>query len=273
MKQTLRGIHSEIPENLRIEAPQIRESQPAEYPERNFEINFKIEIETPEEHGSHKFSEIVCGPKNFDEREKEVLPQQTKTWDMNKDPGDFAQLDFEVLCNLSKNDKKDTFWETDTRNRRLQRKLFEQDELIKVMNKKITDFDNYLEQLNSERFKVEMDAKLMDIFMITIHQELIILKEFEAIENSLQSKVNSKISEVLDMRDVIREIENQIIEHNKNIEKANDKMKAIQVQFLQAIQDNKFFEFLKKVFRKKYRPPKIRKDDGKISTPPVKRCI
>jgi hypothetical protein len=136
--------------------------------------------------------------------------------------------------------------------------------MIEKMRKTINDFDNKLEKLNSEKFKTEVNARLMDLFVVTLHQELIILKEFEALEGALQDKVNKKISEVLDMRDIIDDIGTQIIERNKTIDKSQDECKQLQTTFLQAVVDNKFYDFLRKVFRKKYKPPRVHKDDGEV---------
>lgn len=36
----------------------------------------------------------------------------------------------------------------------------------------------------------------------------------------------------------------------------------LQDKFKHATENNKFYDFLKKVFRKKYKPPKIHADDG-----------
>lgn len=263
--EKLKEIHEEIDEENRKEAPVIREWTEAEFPERHFEINVELKIEEEDEtmKENSKPVLIVTEETDFDLFEKNVLPKNTKKFD-GKEPADIAHLDFESLCSFSKNEKKDTFWESDIRSRRAEKKLFDQDVIIEEMNRKITNFDEKIGNLSSEKFRVQVDAKLVDIFLVTLHQELIILKEFEALEHSLQTKVNDKISEVLDMRDIIEEISQKIIEHNDNIEKANEEIKEIQVNFTRVVGDNKFFDFLRRVFKKKYKPPRVHKDDGKI---------
>ncbi|XP_064214804.1 cilia- and flagella-associated protein 44 isoform X1 [Tribolium castaneum] len=264
LNEKLDEIHKEIPDDCRKEAPIVREPEDCEFPERHFEITVTMVMEEEEyDEGSRKEPVIVTESKDFDAIEKHVLPKNTKKFDAKE--CDVALLDFESLCSFSKNEKKDTLWEHDIRTRRLQRKLFEQDVIIDEMNRKITDFDDKVEKLNTERFQAEVDAKIIDIFMVTVHQELLILKEFEALEYTLQSKVNQKMSEVLDMRDIIDEISSKIVEHNSDIEKAQEKIKSITVSFTNAVQDNKFFDFLRKVFRKKYKPPKVHKDDESSS--------
>lgn len=263
LNKKLADIHKEIPVETRREAPTVRESDPSEFPERDFEINVTLTIQEDEDEEPKPEPVIVLEPPDFDHYEGNILPRNTKKFDA-KDPGDVCHLDFDSLCNFSKNEKKDTPWEDDIRSRRLQRKFFEQDEMIEKMRKTINDFDNKLEKLNSEKFKTEVNARLMDLFVVTLHQELIILKEFEALEGALQDKVNKKISEVLDMRDIIDDIGTQIIERNKTIDKSQDECKQLQTTFLQAVVDNKFYDFLRKVFRKKYKPPRVHKDDGEV---------
>ncbi|RXX90884.1 hypothetical protein DD587_31700, partial [Klebsiella pneumoniae] len=145
-----------------------------------------------------------------------------------KDPGDLSLRDFEDLCGFSKNEKKDTPWESNLREKRLERKLFEQDDVIDMMMKKITYFDTKVQKLSSQRFQVDVDAKTMDVVMVTLHQELLIFNEFEAKEDILQSKVNNKHTEVLDMKDIIEEINGQILELNGDNDRGQDRIKVIQ---------------------------------------------
>lgn len=48
-----------------------------------------------------------------------------------------------------------------------------------------------------------------------------------------------------------------------DIEAAEVEESKIQEKFKHATEGNKFFDFLRKVFKKKYRPPKQKHDDGK----------
>ncbi|KAJ3657744.1 hypothetical protein Zmor_009527 [Zophobas morio] len=266
LKLQLEEIHNEIPVDQRKDAPAVRPSNETEFPENKFLITVEMKVEdaTPVSKRSQMVI-VVSPPADLDHHEKQVLSKKGTKFD-GKDPGDLSLRDFEDLCGFSKNEKKDTPWESNLREKRLERKLFEQDDVIDMMMKKITYFDTKVQKLSSQRFQVDVDAKTMDVFMVTLHQELLILNEFEAKEDILQSKVNNKHTEVLDMKDIIEEINGQILELNGDNDRGQDRIKVIQTTFTQAVQDNKFYDFLRKVFRKKYKPPKIRKDDESSSS-------
>ncbi|RZC43160.1 thyroid receptor-interacting protein 11 [Asbolus verrucosus] len=261
LQKKLEEIHEEISEQQVKDGPPVPQEDASEFPERDYEIKLVLEIEEDLEKQPEK--EVIQKQTNFDYYERDILPKDTKKSDWKE--MDVCVADFDVLCNMSKNEKKDTPWEYDIRTRRNQRKLFEQDEIIDEMKRKIYDFNNELEKIGNERFTVDVNAKLMDIFLMTLHEELIILKEFEVLEDDLQDKVNQKMSEVLDMQDIIQDSNLQIIYHNKEIEKMNEELGVIQKTFLASVVDNKFFDFLRKVFRKKYKPPRVQKDDESSS--------
>lgn len=130
------------------------------------------------------------------------------------------------------------------------------------MDDSIEKFDEKLESLANERLKISVDANFMDLYLLQLHQELIVLKDFELREDSLTDNVNNRIEELLDIQDLIKEVNNTIDIYKKEIIMLEEEAKKITAEFFQAINDNKFYDFLRKIFKKKYKPPKVRNPDG-----------
>lgn len=133
------------------------------------------------------------------------------------------------------------------------------------MSNLITDFDDKIEELVNESYDIIRTADLLDLHLLTLYQELIILKDFESVEEQLQERVNRKIEDQLDMQDLINEIIHKIEGNKREIDRLQEEEKSIQQIFFSVVADNKFYDFLRRIFKKKYRPPKIRNPDG-IST-------
>lgn len=131
------------------------------------------------------------------------------------------------------------------------------------MKNLISSFDDDLQDLWYRRLQIIVDALCLDMHLMVLHQELIVLKNFEAHEESLSNAVNDNTLQCLDMQDVIVDINNKIDNYKATIEVLSEKEKDIQQQFYGAILDNKFYDFLRRIFKKKYKPPKEHKPDGK----------
>lgn len=64
------------------------------------------------------------------------------------------------------------------------------------------------------------------------------------------------------MRDDMKRIELKIEEQHRYMEQGNLIMKELQQTFINSAKDNKFWDFLRRIFRKKYKPPKVFNPDG-----------
>lgn len=54
----------------------------------------------------------------------------------------------------------------------------------------------------------------------------------------------------------------KIEQKNKDIVKLHSKIKELITEFMSMISENKFHDYLKRIFKKKYKPPKT--DDGTL---------
>lgn len=71
------------------------------------------------------------------------------------------------------------------------------------------------------------------------------------------------IHQVRAVQDQIVDCEHRIDEHQANKEQLNVSCEELQRLFKKLVVDNKFADFLRKIFKKKYRPPRDRDEDGR----------
>ncbi|KAK5643495.1 hypothetical protein RI129_007340 [Pyrocoelia pectoralis] len=144
--------------------------------------------------------------------------------------------------------------------------LFERERIIGKMNNAMNKYDAKVVELSQNKIEVMRDCDLIDLHIISLNQELTILNAFESIENDLEAKVNANMVEMLDMQDEISVLAGSIDAYKREIEHLQEEEKAIQQQFLMAVVDNKFYSFLKRIFKKKYKPPKVYNPDESSSS-------
>lgn len=156
----------------------------------------------------------------------------------------------------------ETPWEMEARSIRLEKKLFAQSEIIKQMQELIDLFEADFEKLVQQKYKLLPDVLFLDLHILSLHQELLVLSKFEFHENELSNNVNSNMLECMKMQDLITTTNNKIESLKNEIDTLLEKAKLIEQQFYTSILDNKFYDFLRRIFKKKYKPPKEHDPDG-----------
>lgn len=124
------------------------------------------------------------------------------------------------------------------------------------MEHEIEVFDNAISDMIKESCKVKRMIYFIDAHLLTLNQELNILKDFEAVEEELSMKVNAILQELIDMEEIISKANKVIEERSRYLIQVQDKEKEINEHFQVVVQNNKFYKFLRRIFRKKYHPPK-----------------
>lgn len=173
--------------------------------------------------------------------EKEVLP--------------FADPDLRDDC-------LETPWEIEARSIRLERKLFMQIQLIMEMNDLMNSYDQDFDNLLAEECKMKVDTTFIELHIRALHQELHVLSKYEDQEIKLSNNVNADILAYMEMQDQITETTNKIESLKIRTDELMEKEKLIEQEFYTAIVDNKFYKFLRRIFKKKYKPPKQHDPDG-----------
>ncbi|KAL8598401.1 hypothetical protein ACOMHN_032678 [Nucella lapillus] len=142
---------------------------------------------------------------------------------------------------------------------------YEQSRLLGRIEELVGTFDAELRILRDEKFKMDIVMKNADLRQVTLFEELVLLKEYEKSEDVLADKVSSKQQEKLDMHNKILEVQSRLETKRKDIEKSQEKERAVHQQFLAAIGDNKFADYLTKVFRKRIKRTKKKATEGEGS--------
>lgn len=130
------------------------------------------------------------------------------------------------------------------------------------MEEEISDFNQKIKDTKNRRLSILMGANVLELHILTLNQELNILKQSEENEERLVNKVNNNLQSYLQMEDIIDNLKNDQEELEFSIENYHIEESKIQDHFKHATDSNKFYDFLKKVFKKKYKPPKQMKTDG-----------
>ena len=73
---------------------------------------------------------------------------------------------------------------------RAARKNHEQEQILSYIQRSYETFDEELNELERERLEIIHESVYMDLYLLTMHQELIVLKRFESMENELSQKVD-----------------------------------------------------------------------------------
>uniref|UniRef100_A0A6P7GKU4 Cilia- and flagella-associated protein 44-like n=1 Tax=Diabrotica virgifera virgifera TaxID=50390 RepID=A0A6P7GKU4_DIAVI len=281
-REYLKELHEELPVNLHQFGPNIPDLDPNEFPEEKLKPHVILEEKDESIESGYILEEYVPEP-TIHQRERQLLPQRTTYPKINSDNifiptynsneiANVLEMDFDNL--LTKySDEVDTPMESELRAKRLTRKLFFQSTTIANMNRTIEEFNQVIEEGKKARLPVHPRGNFVDIYILTLNQELNILKQFEDGEDSLQNKVNKCLHQVHMMEDDIDVEKNKKLDIEHEIESNRLEEAKIQEKFKHVTETNKFYDFLKKVFRKRFRPPKQATDSGDITKHTIEQNI
>lgn len=157
-----------------------------------------------------------------------------------------------------------TEWEEEMRDRRRTHKLFEQDSILKKIRKTIENFDEKVSKLFEESIRVDVNVKFLEIYILAVNQELWILKDYEKLEDKAFDKIDQLTSQKNEVRSERHQIMNQLNTYNRNIDKIKDESKSVVNQFMTNCLNTNFTDFLKKIFKKKYKPLQFRSETGEL---------
>ncbi|XP_068141565.1 cilia- and flagella-associated protein 44 [Drosophila tropicalis] len=164
-------------------------------------------------------------------------------------------------------ENEDSPFHYEMRYRWLRFRKIEQLRIHASVNEEVTQFDKDLQKLDIKRFHVNMEAEFMAAYLISLNQELYILRDSEEIENRLLHNANKAMSTRNEIQTQINVTNRQLDDLRKGIDKLNEQVAAVQLTFMSTVKGHKFYDFLRRIFKKKWRPPKrIRGDDESSSS-------
>lgn len=133
---------------------------------------------------------------------------------------DFSQdieinVSSDIFRNLHTNEQNETVWEREMKRVQNFQRIHEQDFLLDEIQKKYENLDNELDELEKSRVEVAMESEYLNLYLLTLHQELIVLRKFEATENSLTEVVHEKIKDCLIVKKKVKIKKSKLISfHN-----------------------------------------------------------
>lgn len=151
-----------------------------------------------------------------------------------------------------------TEWEAEIRKRRKLLKFYEQDGILKTVAQLVLNFDKKVSDLANQRTEISLHGKFMENYKIVLNQELQILKDFEQLEEDMLDQIDNCIEKKNEMLQEKREAKSDLYYYTKNVNTLKENEKRIVKEFTNNCQEGYFKDFLRKVFKKKYRAPKIR---------------
>ncbi|KAK6640272.1 hypothetical protein RUM44_011958 [Polyplax serrata] len=274
LREVLLEIAKEIPKEKIRHPPKLPTYiESIEFPEKKFEQNESgILEELPKRfRGMFKAEHVKKKELKLLDKEYEMLileKRNQKSGDVNaslplmKYSGVTGSRDITELQESGKDDQVMTYWEKETKKLRVIKRLYEQDGIIDEMDTDIRDFDESIVQLNEKKYQILVDLEFLELYLLTLHQEVLILKKFEAAEEEKENRLFDKLREKHDTQKKMNEINNRVESRNREIRRCEEEIKNLVTTFHSATADNKFYDFLRRIFKKKYRPPKVKSEDS-----------
>eukprot|EP00731_Ephydatia_muelleri_P023978 Em0016g249a len=139
---------------------------------------------------------------------------------------------------------------------------YRRDCLLKEAEEMVSRFDEAVMRLRHERALLATSIVSADLRHITQFEELQLLKEFEKREMGLTSRYSSKKKEKQEMEEKIDEAEHTLEEKDAQLAKLQEQEKALEASFVEAVGENKFKDFLLKVYRKKIKRSKKKVEES-----------
>ncbi|KAH9503836.1 Cilia- and flagella-associated protein 44 [Bulinus truncatus] len=287
----LKEIHSHLDPERHLPVPDVPELSVEEMPEKSLEydreilLKFKVEYEIKQRHATTDGGQTSAGnvggfgfgfgggntvsqEKNgldaeMEENETATAPTQTVKQTVKVSA---KEKENEVDSNkVAEEKEEDTSTELEKELQRIEqiRLAYEQSQLIQHIQNLMLKFDAELRLLRHDKFKLDVTMLDADLRQVTLFEELVLLKEYEKREDILADKVVIKEQEKADMQLKILEIQGKIDLKKKDIEKLQEKEKGLMAQFTQSLgENNKFAEYLTKVFKKRVKRTKKKATDG-----------
>ncbi|XP_030059762.1 cilia- and flagella-associated protein 44 [Microcaecilia unicolor] len=266
--QAVKKIQSTLDLSKHLPIPQIPQMLPEEMPEKKFQydneilLKFKLEQEhklktqdLSEKHGGFGgfagFSGHSLAQKQSDRRSRVSL----RSWSDRRESSRRSYAD--EFLQIEEETKMSTELEAEIRKIEEIKNMYMQECFINKINSLISTFDAELRLLRHERQKMDLQMKMGDLMHITLFDELLHLKDFEKREDILQERVTDRIAEKEEMKWKCEDYQQQLEIKKRDIAKLQEREKALCANFNSSLgENNKFANFLTKVFKKKIKRTK-----------------
>ncbi|KAH7291709.1 hypothetical protein KP509_29G029600 [Ceratopteris richardii] len=108
---------------------------------------------------------------------------------------------------------------------------FQKSKLLENIENMVNNFDNALKELRHKRFQLEINIKRADLKMITLYQELKVLRTMQPKEEALESRHSAKQMELRDMSDKLSEQDKVLEQKKQEVQALKEKKKQLMEEF------------------------------------------
>ncbi|CAM4635885.1 unnamed protein product [Leuciscus chuanchicus] len=258
--EQLQAIQQHLPPEKRHPLPAVPVLMPEEMPERKH----RYTRATLERYAALRAKMASTG---LDEQQNgenilELLEQEMQ--DTHTEAQSTHMEDEGVETVSQKQEEELTELEKEMREVEETKNLYQQDKLLKQqMEEAMWRFDAELRVLRHEKQELDVYMKLADLRHVTLFEELLLLKEFEKREDILQERLSTYIQEEQEIRAKMHECKNQMEQKKRDILRLQGKEKTLTATFQASLgENNKFEEFLTRVFKKKIKRTKKKETRG-----------
>ncbi|XP_068986815.1 cilia- and flagella-associated protein 44 isoform X3 [Bombus flavifrons] len=279
LTEVLKKIHTEIPlKNIKPLPHPPKLYFDIEFPEHNLELQKYVSmsekvqqvkrqrqsliIDQLIDHSDLEHEVLYCDDKAIFHKGQESLyilisASQMKIKDHSSIAGD-------LIRNLNINDSVQTTWEREMKRSRMWRKIYEQDCILRYISAEYKQLEKDLDELEEYRLDVVYQSTYINLNLLTLYEEFMILRESETMEHALEEKVIDKSNERVTMMLKMQATNINIAAREEEIKKLHIKIKDTATDFTKAIADNKFQNFLQKIFKRKYTA--LKKQNGSLDS-------
>lgn len=141
-------------------------------------------------------------------------------------------------------------------------RLFQQQKIFNDIHELINAFNEDVVNLKNKTLITEFEWKYLKLYMLTLNQELWIIKDFEHIEEKLVERVDNFVTDKNTVQSKIMQTNARIEDLRMDIEKYIEHEKAISAQFMSNCKGTQFFAFLKRIYQKKIKPTMDLEQEG-----------
>lgn len=142
-------------------------------------------------------------------------------------------------------------------------RLFQQQKIFQDIHERIDAFNGEIIELKNSTITTEFECKYMDLYMLTLNQELWIIKDFEHLEEKLIENIDKFVGEKNEIQTKLMRKKLNIDDLRMEIDRYSEQEKAITTQFMSNSKGTKFFAYLKRIYQKKFKLP-TEHEDGKF---------
>ncbi|XP_039534946.1 cilia- and flagella-associated protein 44 isoform X2 [Pimephales promelas] len=257
--EQLQAIQQHLPPEKRLPLPAVPVLMQEEMPERKH----RYTRATLERYATLRAKLVSTG---LDEQQNgenilELLEQEMQ--DTHTEAQNMHMEDEGVETVSQKQEEELTELEKEKREIEETKNLYQQDKLLKQMEEAVWHFDAELRVLRHEKQELDVYMKMADLRHVTLFEELLLLKEFEKREDILQERLSIYIHEEQEIRAKMHECKKQMEQKKRDILRLQGKEKTLTATFQASLgENNKFEEFLTRVFKKKIKHTKKKENGG-----------